>query len=160
MTNTFSGQLSRADGNRTDWITPDEIPDPEVLPKVHGWNILIRPIHPGNELKFKSGHSLALPSSFTEDVKYLTNIGRVLALGPLAYYDPSVKPSDGTWFPYGKYREPWCKPGDLVMWGKHQGTKIMYGGVSLLLLADDLVILGPDDPSKINPMYNLERGTL
>ena len=60
MTNTFSGQLSRADGNRTDWITPDEIPDPEVLPKVHGWNILIRPIHPGNELKFKSGFSLAV----------------------------------------------------------------------------------------------------
>ena len=45
------------------------------------------------------------------------------------------------------------------MWGKHQGTKIMYGGVSLLLLADDLIILGPDDPSKINPMYNLDRGT-
>lgn len=156
--NSFSGQLSRNDGNRTDWVTPENIPDPNPIPKIPGWNILIRPIHPGDKLELKSGVTIHLPNSFTEDVKYMTNVGRVIALGPLAYFDQTAKPSDGTWFPYGKYRSPWCKPGDYVMWGKHQGMKIMYSGVALLLLADDLITLMPDDPSKINPMYNLERG--
>lgn len=159
MANTFSGQLSRHDGNRTDWITADEVPDPNPIPKVPGWNILIRPIHPGKNITFKSGVTLELPSSFSEDIKYLTNIGRVLALGELAYTDPNTKPSDGAWHPYGKYRKPWCKVGDYVMYGKHQGVKMMYAGVSLLILADDLIVLIPDDPKQINPMYNLERGT-
>ena len=155
MVNAFSGQLSRHDGNRTDWVTPDEIPDPNPLPKVYGWNLLIRPIHPGKSIKFKSGVQLELPSSFTEDMKYLTNIGKVLAIGPLAYTDPAVKPSDGAFFPHGKYREPWCKVGDYVMYGKHQGVKMMYAGVSLLILADDLIVLNVDDPAQINPMFNL-----
>lgn len=150
----LSGQLDRYDGNRSDWVTPQDIPDANPLPNVKGWNILIRPIEPGSKVKMSSGVEFIIPDSVTEDVKFLTNIGQVKAMGPQCYHDPNVKPSDGKYFPHGRYGEPWCKVGDYVTWGKHQGVKYKVKGVTYVLLQDELVLMSVDDPKDINPMFN------
>ena len=149
-----SGQLSRFDGNKSDWVTDSKTPDPDPLPQVTGYNLLIRPVTTDQEIKFAGGGSLHLPTSFTEDVKFLTNVGQIKAMGPLCFKDPNVKPSDGTYFPYGRYLEPWCKVGDYVVWGKHQGTKILVKGVAFVLLQDELILLKLDSPEDINPIMN------
>lgn len=151
MSNTIplSGQLSRVDGKRTDWVTDSSVPDPEVLPEITGYNVLIRPVEP----EAKIG-SIVLPTSFTEDVKFLTNVGQVKAMGPLCYNDPNVKPADGSYFPYGRYKKPWCKVGDYVVWGKNQGVKIMVRGVSFVILQDELILMTLENPSDVNPMFN------
>lgn len=149
-----SGQMGRLDGNKSDWVTPNTVPDPDPLPSITGWNVLIRPVEVDTEIKVGESKSIILPSQFTEDVKYLTNVGRVVAMGPSCYKDPSVKPSDGAYFPYGRYGNAWCKVGDYVVWGKHQGTKIMVKGVSFVLLQDELILMTVKDPKDINPIMN------
>jgi co-chaperonin GroES (HSP10) len=146
----FSGQQSRYDGNKSDWATPPEVPDPKVLPIITGYNVLIRPV--GMESKTKG--NILLPDSVTEDIKFLTNVGQVKAMGPQCYHDPNVKPSDGAWFPHGRYKAPWCKVGDYVVWGKHQGVRLVIKGVTFILLQDELVLMTLNDPSDINPLMN------
>ncbi len=150
----LSGELGRLDGNKTDWVTPDTIPDPNPLPTITGYNLLIRPVNPDGDIKVKGGGKILLPSSFTEDIKFLTNVGQVKAVGPLCYNDPNVKPSDGSYFPFGRYKKPWCKVGDYVVWGKHQGVKLMVKGVAFVLLQDELILMTLDNPSDVNPMFN------
>ena len=150
----MSGQLSQFDGKKIDWVTDNDTPDPDVLPEITGWNILIRPVNPGDSLKMASGVKFFLPDSFTEDVKYLTNVGQVKAMGPSCYTDPNVKPADGKYFPHGRYGSKWCDVGDYVVWGKHQGTKILVKGVAFVLLTDELVLMKIKDPADINPMFN------
>lgn len=150
-----SGQLTRFDGNRSDWVTSDEVPDPNPLPQVTGWNLLIRPVPIDTSIAVKgSTQKILLPSSFTEDVKFLTNVGKIKAMGPSCYQDPNVKPSDGPYYPYGRYKNKWCNVGDYVVWGKHQGVKLLIKGVAFILLQDELVLLTLKDPGDVNPMLN------
>ena len=141
----LSGQLARNDGNRTDWVTSGAVPDPKPLPNIQGYNILIRPVEPDNKIG-----SLLLPDSFTEDVKFLTNVGQVKAMGPLCYLDPNATGHN----PHGRYKAPWCKVGDYVVWGKHQGVKLLIKGVAFVLLQDELVLMTLNEPGDINPMFN------
>lgn len=157
MTNVFeamSGQLPKVDGNKSDWVTPDTVPDPDPLPFITGYNLLIRPTAVETSLKLKGGFKLDLPTSLTEDVKHLTNVGQVKAMGPLCFRDPNVKPSDGNYYPHGRYLNSWCNVGDYVVWGKHQGIKMMIKGVAFVLLQDELVLMTLKDPKDINPLMN------
>jgi co-chaperonin GroES (HSP10) len=150
-------QLSKLDGKRTDWVTPNSVPDPSPLPRVHGWNLLIRPIEPAKEIEVAGGFKIYTPDSYQEDQRVLNNVGRVVAMGPLCYTDPEAK-KNGDPNPHGKYKDRWVEVGDLVVWGKHQGVKIEFKGVTFVLLADDLVLLSPEDPSDINPQINFKKG--
>ena len=69
-----------------DWITNEDIPDPEVLPKIPGYNILVRPV----SIKSETKGGLILPDSVKDDMAYLTTVGRVLSVGDLAYADEQV----------------------------------------------------------------------
>ena len=153
-----SGQLSRVDINKSDWVTDAHVPDPDPLPIITGYNLLIRPVEVQKDIDIKahdgSNKKLILPSQLTEDVKHLTNVGQVKAIGPLAFKDPNTKPTDGPYHPHGRYLKPWCKVGDFVVWGKHQGTKIMIRGVSFVLLQDELILMTLDKPEDINPLMN------
>lgn len=151
----MTGQMPKVDMNKSEWVTDSNVPDPDPLPKVTGYNLLIRPVKIDNEIKIGTeGKTLLLPTSFTEDVKYLTNVGQVKALGPLCYKDPNTKPTDGAWHPHGRYEKPWCKVGDYVVWGRHQGVKMLVKGVSFILLQDELVLMVVDKPEDINPIMN------
>ena len=126
------------------WISQEETPDPDVLPEVPGYHILIRPI----SVKEKTKGGILIPDSTREDMSYLTTVGRVLAVGNLAYKDLDK-------FPNGK----WCDVGDYVCYGKHAGQKLYYKATRLILLFDDQIILKVEDPKDLDPTFNLTRGS-
>ena len=123
-----------------EWIEDQEVADPDKLPNLTGFHILVRPV----SVKTKTKGGIILPDSTKDDIAYLTTVGRVIALGDLAYDDKGK-------FPKG----PWCKVGDYVCYGKHSGVKMKYRGVKLLLLFDDQVIMTVDDPSDLDTSFNL-----
>jgi len=122
------------------WNTNEEMPDPEVLPVVPGYHLLIRPVSVKQETK----GGIILPDSTKEDIAYLTTVGKVLAVGKDAYKDTTRYPSGA-----------WCKEGDYVCYGKHSGQKFFYKGVKLLLLLDDQISMIVEDPKELDPTFNL-----
>jgi len=127
------------------WISdPKEIEDPEVLPELPGFNVLVRPVSVKNQTK----GGILLPDSTRDDMAYLTTVGKVLALGDLAYLDKDK-------FPVGA----WCTVGDYVCYGKHAGTKLVYKGVRLILLFDDQITMKVGDPKDLDPTFNLGQGS-
>ena len=60
---TFQPQMGRSIMN-DDWITNSEIEDPDVLPKIPGYHILIRPLAIRSETK----GGILLPDKFKEDI--------------------------------------------------------------------------------------------
>lgn len=123
-----------------EWITNGEAPDPEVLPKVPGFHLLVRPVSVKQETK----GGILLPDSTKNDIAYLTTVGKVLKVGDIAYKDDDK-------FPNG----PWCKEGDYVCYGKHAGQKFFYKGVRLILLFDDQISMVVEDPKELDPTFNL-----
>lgn len=123
-----------------EWISDVEQPDPEVLPKVPGYHILVRPV----SVKAQTKGGILLPDSTKNDIAYLTTVGKVLAIGDTAYEDKEK-------FPNG----PWCSVGDYVCYGKHTGQKFFYKGVRMLLLFDDQISMIVEDAKDLDPTFNL-----
>ena len=126
--------------NNNEWIENEDKPDPEILPHLPGYHILVRPV----SVKSKTKGGLLLPDSVKDDVAYLTTVGKVLSVGDLAYKDEDK-------FPNGK----WCDVGDYVCYARHAGQKLYYKGVRLLLLFDDQVMMKVDEPTNLDMTYNL-----
>jgi len=127
------------------WITdPEEVEDPEVLPELPGFHVLIRPV----SVKSQTKGGILLPDSTKEDMSYLTTVGKVVVLGNLAYMDKNK-------FPAGA----WCNVGDYVCYGKHTGTKLFYKGVRFILLFDDQITMKVEDPKDLDPTFNLTKGS-
>ena len=122
------------------WNTNEEVPDPDVIPVIPGYHLLIRPVSVKQETK----GGIILPDSTRDDIAYLTTVGKVLAVGKDAYKDNDRYPNG-----------PWCKEGDYVCYGKHSGQKFFYKGVRLILLLDDQISMIVDDPKELDPTYNL-----
>ena len=126
-----------------EWIDiEDEVSDPTTLPEMPGFHVLVRPA----SVKNKTKGGIFIPDSTKDDMSYLTTVGRVIALGDLAYKDLEK-------FPNGD----WCGVGDYVCYGKHAGTKLYYQNVKLLLLFDDQVIMRVSDPKDLDPTFNLSK---
>ena len=117
------------------WITESDVPDPEILPDLPGYHILVRPV----TVKPKTKGGIILPERARDDIAYLTTVGRVLKVGTLAYEDRDK-------FLAGA----WCKEGDFVCYQKLSGTKFVYKGIKLLLLFDDQVLMKIDDPEDLD----------
>jgi|TARA_R100001129_G_scaffold65674_2_gene44849 co-chaperonin GroES (HSP10) len=134
-------QPSMGNATKNDvWITEVHAKDPDVLPSIPGFHILVRPI----SVKEKTKGGLYLPDSVKNDISYLTTVGKVLSVGDSAYLD-EVK------FPKGA----WCKEGDYVCYGKHSGQKFFYKGIKLILLYDDQISMVVENPKDLDPTYNL-----
>jgi co-chaperonin GroES (HSP10) len=123
-----------------DWVSDEDIKDPSPLPTLPGYHVLVRPV----SIRKKTKGGIILPNKFKDDIKYLTTVGRVLAVGDTAY-------DDGNKFPHG----PWCEVGDIVAYGRHTGHKIMYKGVGLILIFDDQVIMKVGNPEDLDMSFNL-----
>ena len=133
------------------WQTEESVSDPSPKDyKICGYNLLVRPMVPSKKVG-----NIVLPDAFQADIAYLSNVGKVIAMAPLAYFYPNPELYGKN--PYGKYGEPWCKVGDFVVWGKNQGVKLKINGVVCVLLADELVLLNISNPSIISPQANLSR---
>ena len=122
------------------WISDDDTKDPDILPELPGYHVLVRPI----SIKEKTKGGIILPGSVKDDISYLTTVGRVIKMGNLAYKDKDK-------FPNGS----WCKEDDYICYGKHAGQKLFYKGIKLLLLFDDQIIMKVDDPTHLDPTFNL-----
>tara|TARA_R100000278_G_scaffold4564_2_gene7635 strand:- start:3190 stop:3597 length:408 start_codon:yes stop_codon:yes gene_type:complete len=122
-----------------EWITDEDIADPNPLPGIPGYHILVRPV----SVKSATKGGILLPDSTKSDMAYLTTVGRVLKVGDLAYKDEK--------FANG----PWCKEGDFVCYGKHTGSKFFYKGINLLLLFDDDIKMVVEDAKDLDPTFNL-----
>ena len=85
-----------------------------------------------------------LAKATVDKERLATVVGYVVAKGPDAYGDLNK-------FPDG----PWCEEGDYVAYGKLIGQKFVYKGVKLLLLFDDQIIMKVDNPSSLDPTFNL-----
>lgn len=127
-------QLKKHDGDPRAWIADETVEDPKTTFKVKGWNLLIRPWKPPTQ----TASGFYLPDTFHDDLSSLINVGRVLQIG------------DQCWSDKEKYGKPWCKVGDYVLYAKHTGTKIKFGEVALVLLADDRVLGTMDSPDEIS----------
>ena len=124
-----------------EWIQDTEVPDPDTLPHLPAYHVLVRPV----SVKAKTKGGLIIPDATKSDIAYLTTVGRVLKVGDMAYMDKDK-------FPTGK----WCKVGDYVGYGKHAGIKMKYKGVQMILLYDDQIVMRVDDPAELDPTFNLE----
>jgi co-chaperonin GroES (HSP10) len=128
------------------WITDEEeVKDPDVLPELPGYHVLIRPV----SVKSKTKGGIFIPDSTRDDMSYLTTVGRVVSVGDLAYMDKNK-------FPTGA----WCQIGDHVSYGKHLGTKLFYKGVRFILLFDDQITMRVQDPKDLDPTFNLTKGSV
>ena len=136
MQNVKFGNAIRNDN----WITDENVEDPVPLPNLPGYHVLVRPVSVRNETK----GGLILPDSTVDDVKYLTTVGRVLAVGDSAYIDNKK-------FPNGA----WCQVGDYIAYGRHVGHKFVYKNIMLILIFDDQVIMKVEKPEYLDTMFNL-----
>ncbi len=129
QTTNFNPQNSYQASKKLDinaWITPAEVPDPENLPEPLGWCVLVRPY----KLEYKSKSNLIMPDSEADYLNYVTNIGRVVAIGPCAFNRKEHHNKSGEQF-------DWVKVGDFVTWPKNAGSRRKYKGVGYMLLVDD-----------------------
>lgn len=120
------------------WITKEEIPDPSPLPRIPGVGVLVRPV----PIRTKSAGGILLPDTFREDREYLNTVGRVLALGELAFKDEEI------------YRNgPWVKPGDYIVYAKLTGSKLWWKGVRLLLVKASAIECVVDKPEYLDANF-------
>jgi len=124
----------------SDEITEKIVSDPNPLPKVLGWNILVRPV----PIREVTQGGLYLADRTKEDMRYLSTIGRVLAIGPEAYKDRD-----------GKQLDPWVKVGDYIAYAKNAGQRFKYKGVELILLSEHLPLFTVEDPEYLDTVYTL-----
>ena len=120
------------------WVTEDEVPDPSPLPRVPGVGLLIRPV----PVRKTSAGGIIIPDTIRADRDYLNTVGRVLALGDLAFVDEDI------------YRKgPWVKPGDFIVYAKFAGQKIWWKGVKLLLVKASSIELVVDKPEYLDANF-------
>ena len=120
------------------WISADEVPDPSPLPRIPGVGILVRPV----PIRRKSAGGILLPDTFREDMQYLNTVGRVLALGELAFKDPEIYKTG-----------PWVKPGDYIVYAKFAGQKLFWKGVRLLIVKASAIELVVDQPEYLDSNF-------
>jgi len=130
---TLDGAISN-----DEWLTDGEIPDPTPLPRVAGVGILVRPV----PLRRKSAGGIIIPDSVREDREYLNTVGRVLALGELAFKDEEVYKTG-----------PWVKPGDFVVYTKFAGQKVWWKGVKLLIIKAPSIELVVEKPEYLDTNF-------
>jgi co-chaperonin GroES (HSP10) len=120
------------------WMTQDEIPDPSPLPRIPGVGILVRPV----PILRKSAGGILLPDTFREDREYLNTVGRVLAIGELAFKDEEIYKTGA-----------WVKPGDFIVYAKLVGQKIWWKGVKLLLIKPSNIELVVEKPEYLDANF-------
>lgn len=120
------------------FISAEDVPDPSPLPRVPGVGILVRPV----PVRRKSAGGIILPDTMREDMAYLNTVGRVLALGELAFKDADIYKNG-----------PWVKPGDYVVYTKFAGQKFWWKGVKLLVLKAQAIELVVDAPEFLDSNF-------
>lgn len=119
------------------WMTEDQ-PDPSPLPRIPGVGVLVRPV----PIRRRSAGGILIPDSVRADRDYMNTVGRVLALGELAFQDWEIYKNG-----------PWVGPGDFVVYAKFAGQKIYWRGVKLLLIKASAIELVVEKPEYLDANF-------
>ena len=106
----------------------------DLIPTPTGWRLAILPYRGAQ--KTKGG--IILAEETQKRTQLATTVGYVLKMGDLAYMDESK-------FPNG----PWCKEGDLIIFGRYAGSRISIDGGEIRILNDDEIIGVVNNPEDI-----------
>jgi co-chaperonin GroES (HSP10) len=140
---SYEGEIEVGKPDNTTWYDGDGAADLEPgapgLPIPLNWVVLLQP----RRLLSKTKGGILIPTSVTENQYFLNAIGRVLAMGPLAWRDRN------TGRLWGDLDEPQIKPGDWLVYGRNAGVRTAYRGTKLLLLNDDEVLMRVADPADV-----------
>lgn len=101
-----------------------------MMIEVCGHRVLLKP----KDVEKVTKGGIYIPDTIAEKERLATTVGRVVGIGPTAWYD----------FP----GEPWCKVGDLVMYGKYGGKMVdAPDGNKYVLINDEdcLAIVSEED---------------
>lgn len=129
--------------DNSEWISEDEKPTPEKLPRIPFWGVLIRPI----PIRKKTKGGIILPDKTKDDIAYLTTVGKVLALGEEAFSQ----------FEKNGVRPKKFDVGDLVVYGKHAGKRFLYQGIKMIIIDERDVDMVIQDAGDIDPGFNVVR---
>ena len=118
----------------------DESPDPNTDSfEVCGYQILVKPICP--EKKTKGG--IILTDNYRDSFNYISNIGRVLSMGPLCYNDKE------------KFGEPWCAVGDYVITERNVGQKFRLQDVPVTLVGDHQIRMRVKSAKDVDQLFSV-----
>ena len=107
--------------------TVDELPEPS------GYRILVLPFTPKN----KSDGGILFSQETLDKARIATTCGYVLKMGDLAYQDKD------------KFKDPWCKKGDWVIFARYAGSRLPIEGGEVRILNDDEVLGTVKDPESL-----------
>ena len=107
--------------------TVDELPEPS------GYRILVLPFTP----KTKSAGGILFSQETLDKARIATTCGYVLKMGDLAYQDKD------------KFKNPWCKKGDWVIFARYAGSRLPIEGGEVRILNDDEVLGTVKDPESL-----------
>ena len=116
-------------------LSPDNIGTETVeeLPNPSGWRLLVLPFTPPS----KSKGGLIYSQETLDKARIATTCGYVLIMGPLAYVDKE------------KFKEPWCKQGDWVIFARYAGSRLPIEGGEVRILNDDEVLGTIKNPESV-----------
>lgn len=144
MQNSYQANF-KLDANS--WITPPDVKDPDNLPIPLGWLLLVRP-YPVISNKAKT--SIILPGTEVDYMNYVTNIGRVVAIGPCCWNTAEYLTKDGE-------KQNWVEVGDFISFPKNVGARRKFKGVSYVTLThDDIMERLPDPQVFDDSFYKLD----
>lgn len=143
MVNLNNAYQSKSNIQQNSWITPPTVEDPENLPEPLGWTVLVRPYPVSTNRKQTS---LIIPEEELDFLNHVTNIGRVVAVGPCAFNRPEHRMKDGT-------QKDWVQVGDFVTYPRNAGSRRKFKGVSYVLLVDDELTERLPDPQVFDDAF-------
>ncbi len=130
------------ENDNVDWLNPEEMEVPEGLPKPWGWRILVMPVQP----KRKSKGGILLPSMTQDAEGHLQIVGKIAALGPLAFRSWKFAQGFGDYIRIlGGKPAAWApKVGDWVVYGRYTGQRCEYKRTRLIMMNDDDLVAQVD----------------
>ena len=127
------------------WGNPEDTKAPEGLPEPTLWRVIVMPVQP----PAMSKGGIALTYLSTDAESHLQVIGRLVALGPVAFKSDkfAAGPVDRERIALGQTVEGAPKLGDWVLYPKYSGSRLVFKGTKLVLMNDDeiqAVTSGPE----------------
>lgn len=106
---------------------------------------------------------LITPDSVTDRERAASVIGTVMAMGPDCYQEEAVDLPEWikeavlagstvnitTILPRKRFRSPWCKIGDTVLFSRYAGKRFKIEGIEFRMLADDEITATIPDGAKV-----------
>ena len=127
----YKAEESESETKRLD---PESIKDMvDQLPNPSGYRMLVLPFTP----KEKTNGGIIFSQESLDKARIATNCGYVIKMGDLCYADKD------------KFKEPWCKLGDWVIFARYAGSRLPIEGGEVRILNDDEVLGTISDPESV-----------